>query len=287
MKMLIITCITALSIFYSLGSCAQENENQDLDNPYRSYCSVEGFISNDKSISFCGRIDPGHDDDLANIIKSSNPKEIVINSQGGDTGAAMNIARLIAQNDIEVVIEGRCFSACAHFILMTAPQVTVEENSVVGFHYNAAASTALLGRSDLLPKEGVEFHLKLAAREVLFYREFGLSIEWLLEPLWRVKPICFDRFHYAQNGQIVGARLKLLYRSWTPRKSFVEKIRNSQIQGYWPESESEFKRAVAHAVPEQYHSLYSFQASLDDVFWPKSGDILSKCEDEIELSETE
>ncbi|WP_372707966.1 hypothetical protein [Brevundimonas sp.] len=66
---------------------------------------------------------------------ASDISVLVVDSYGGNTRATMRIARLIYDNDIDVIIEGQCFSSCANYILPAASgRLTVLPGSFIGLH---------------------------------------------------------------------------------------------------------------------------------------------------------
>jgi hypothetical protein len=87
------------------------------------------------SITFIGDIDPIS---LASFraLLADNPRvrRVYIDSPGGQLPSALAMARLIDERNLALVVDGRCFSACANFVFVAARRKTVLPGSMVGIH---------------------------------------------------------------------------------------------------------------------------------------------------------
>lgn len=112
---------------------------------------------------------------------------VQIDSYGGNIEVAMNMAGLIRQRKMRMVVDGRCLSACANYLFPAAAKKTVLPGSVVAIHGlswsylegNAAKevskSQALeLFRSSAHASDKQTFD-RLMVRETEFHRELGLN----------------------------------------------------------------------------------------------------------------
>lgn len=61
-------------------------------------------------------------------------KHIVIDSLGGDYPIALDAANIILRNDIQIIVDGYCLSACASIILPAGRSNIVKKGSLVAFH---------------------------------------------------------------------------------------------------------------------------------------------------------
>lgn len=68
------------------------------------------------------------------LIDIPDPKEFLIDSIGGDAESAIKIAELTRQHNLTLIVDGRCFSACADMIFAAAKRKIVTEGSIVGIH---------------------------------------------------------------------------------------------------------------------------------------------------------
>ena len=65
---------------------------------------------------------------------NKNPKDIIIQSTGGDALAAIRMAKAIYKNNSSLVIRGVCYSACANYLMPAAKNVVVEDGAIIGYH---------------------------------------------------------------------------------------------------------------------------------------------------------
>lgn len=82
-----------------------------------------------------GEITPAMATDLRKEL-ANNPgiDTIVIDSQGGIVTAALDMADIVRTHQLRLVVDGRCFSACAHYLFPAALRKTVLPGSLVGIH---------------------------------------------------------------------------------------------------------------------------------------------------------
>lgn len=102
-----------------------------------------------RQLSFTGSLSEKNVDDI--ILKLQRPpklKQLIINSGGGDELAALKLAKEISKQNIDVVVDGACISACAHILLPAARKVFIVEDSVIGFHGNIFGWLELFARTN-------------------------------------------------------------------------------------------------------------------------------------------
>jgi ATP-dependent protease ClpP protease subunit len=114
-------------------------------------------------------------------------KEIVIDSIGGNTESAIEIATMIRDRNLTLVVDGRCFSACANFIFVAAKHKRVLQGSLVGihetsFHYvennserkvsGNETQSALTTSQDT---EGLKYFEKTQTAIQNFYKQFNIQ----------------------------------------------------------------------------------------------------------------
>jgi hypothetical protein len=95
----------------------------------------------------------------------SNASELIIQSHGGDVGAALTLANEISRRRVSVRIRGFCDSSCANYLVPAGASAVVEAGSRVSFHGDARLS--LRSYKD----EGAPDRHVLAALEQLSARE--------------------------------------------------------------------------------------------------------------------
>lgn len=91
------------------------------------------------SITFIGDIGVASLASFRALVKE-NPKvtRVYIDSTGGQLLSALEMARIIYERNLALVVDGRCFSACANLIFVAARRKTVLPGSMVGIHEMSA-----------------------------------------------------------------------------------------------------------------------------------------------------
>ena len=67
------------------------------------------------------------------LEQPSRPRQLVINSFGGEARAGMAMADLLRKHQVEMTVRGFCMSACATYLLPVARQVRLDD-AVIGLH---------------------------------------------------------------------------------------------------------------------------------------------------------
>lgn len=68
------------------------------------------------------------------LARDKTVRTVYVDLLGGDVAAALKIAQAIDRSGVAVVVDGRCFSACADYLLPSARKVSVLPGSLVGIH---------------------------------------------------------------------------------------------------------------------------------------------------------
>ncbi|HEX8579222.1 MAG TPA: hypothetical protein VF655_06465 [Allosphingosinicella sp.] len=233
-------------------------------------------VSSAPSIKLTGRIDATS---LQAFKRGLSPQteRLIINSAGGRSPEAMELGSLVRSLGLEVVVDGVCLSACAHFVFIPAKRKRLEPNSVVAFHQTATALSRLLlasGRQDL-----AAFYLPVAENEQAFYKSAGISTKLLNEPYRELNPICYQE----QTGAPQGSEYQTAFFSQTsfyvPALSDLYGFGVGPIQGYWPSSTSDIGKAVAR-YPRKLNLSFKMKLATsgrDVTYQPKA---LPKCPEE-------
>lgn len=80
-----------------------------------------------------GEIDQDFVEQIEKFPKS-RLKTIIINSPGGRYRDAIDVANLVLENDIKLIVDGRCYSACASILLPSGSDIEVRPGSIIAFH---------------------------------------------------------------------------------------------------------------------------------------------------------
>jgi hypothetical protein len=76
---------------------------------------------------------------LIERIENCRPETLVINSEGGDEEAALQIANALRKNDVGLEVDKACLSACAQIIMLSASTVNIRPLTIIGLHHSAFA----------------------------------------------------------------------------------------------------------------------------------------------------
>lgn len=112
---------------------------------------------------------------------------LLIDSYGGENQSAMDMADVLRQRKMNMVVDGRCLSACASFLFPAAASKTVLPGSVVAIHgatvsyldddkiqFATESQAKDLFRSSNRVK-GREAYERVSARQAELYRQLGLN----------------------------------------------------------------------------------------------------------------
>jgi hypothetical protein len=186
-------------------------------------------------------------------------RRIVVNSAGGRGAAAMRIATIANSRNLEIVVDGVCLSACAHFLFLPAQRRAVAENSVVAFHRTATAihrSLMVAGRPDLAKP-----YASVAQQEAEFYSRNGLSIDALLVPFNEVQPVCYAEDLSVPASSEYRTKLYFVHAFYTPSLTQLRSWGVKEVSGKWPST----LKDIADAVPRYPSPLRgSFKIALTE-----------------------
>jgi hypothetical protein len=85
-----------------------------------------------QTLAFSGIIWPGSDLDFEAAV-TPQTRTLILDSGGGETGAAIRIAQGIRERGLDVVVTGRCASSCANYLFAAGARRTIRDG-VVAFH---------------------------------------------------------------------------------------------------------------------------------------------------------
>jgi hypothetical protein len=130
--------ICILIVLCFLSSCA---------NFPKEYKEPAEFYVSENILYYKGRIT---DFMVLKALELANKNEqkitaLHIDSGGGDARSGIVFGNWVHDNGITVVIENKCFSSCANYILTAAPKVHVLKGAIVGWHGGAFQETWIIG----------------------------------------------------------------------------------------------------------------------------------------------
>ena len=149
--------------------------------------SLVGLEQESMELVLIGTIDAG----MAQAVKEHTERypirAVVVDSYGGNIDSAMDIAAILRAKKLDLIVDGRCLSACANYLFPAAARKTVLPGSVVGIHnvsvtYLDKGAVTLVPSTDaaqLFQSKGdmgslAQFQ-RMQRREQAFYRAMGIK----------------------------------------------------------------------------------------------------------------
>lgn len=118
-------------LFLLLGGCA--SSSAFTSGPDRPKDELRCEQRSDQVFAISGKID----DETAACVRAAfkpTTRELILNSEGGSVGAALDIAESLEGRRLEMVVEGQCNSSCANYLLPLAGRITLRPGAVVLLH---------------------------------------------------------------------------------------------------------------------------------------------------------
>ncbi len=178
---------------------------------------------------------------VSRIDSELKPTDITLQltSPGGDSGAAIRLARILRQRGLRLKVSGICFSSCAHFVFLSAPYVVIDANTLVGFHHTSSFIYASLISRGSTPMDLLRKNQEV---EKEFFHEIGAQRAFLYAPAYFTHPACIG---YTKYNGVYDLFIKTKWSFIIPTRSAMEEIRHAPVQGFWPQNASDVARAVS------------------------------------------
>ena len=189
---------------------------------------------------------------------SPQTKRLIVNSAGGRGPEAIQLGTLVRTHDLEVVVDGVCLSACAHFVFLPARKKRLEPYSVVAFHHTATALSDVLiasGRRDL-----AAVYLTVARAEQDLYEEAGVSRRALVDPFLRIMPICYWEYEDRPSNSEYRAVIVNQLTFYVPSLPDLYALGTGPISGRWPASSQDVAGALSR-YPRKLHATFKIKAT--------------------------
>ncbi|MFC7292867.1 hypothetical protein [Hirschia litorea] len=212
--------------FFLSGACGvadKSTQDSQLENQFN--CGTQ-FIKETSTIRHCGLIDYK----LLQYLKNEkDTRTLLLTSEGGQILDAISLSKYLDEYKIRLIIEGYCLSACATFLVAGTDLVTIQSNSILGFHHSTT-SLAMRGTQNGLLNEGQlkRIHEEFVQPEISFFEENNISTAWLFEPDLRTKPSCVKRnLRFSDEVPIIDYRAR--HRFWVPSIPTLKKLNPTLI----------------------------------------------------------
>ncbi|XQF92446.1 hypothetical protein ACOBV9_14580 [Pseudoalteromonas espejiana] len=198
----------------------------------------------DKTLIYSGEINKQNNNAAAEVLKN-NPTihTFTITSGGGNIDLGMDLAELILAYKLTVNIKQFCFSSCANYVLLAGHPTTIEPNTIIGWHGDAASAKWLDSDIDAMVKhlkepqksqkwQTLRAHYdevinKASLREKAFYKKLNVNHDLLTVGL---------------GASLRSAAIKQRARGWTYSPKVLEyfKVRNIDFGKWQPRSAKNF-----------------------------------------------
>lgn len=156
------------------------------------------LVDQGEAISYVGEMEEPAIIQVENLIKNTHGKvkRLVIDSGGGDVNLGMDLAGLVLENSLDVVVENVCGSSCANYVFPAGKTKHINPNAVVVWHgsaiqeglenppglenleFSAGKKPSIAVQRRLL-EEAIEGHAKYIAdiklRQASFYARLGVD----------------------------------------------------------------------------------------------------------------
>lgn len=129
-------------------------------------CEVK-IISSLEKIGFFGCINSDAVKIMAKEL-DKKPRDIVIQSEGGDVEAALKLAAIIQELKLSLLVRGYCNSSCANYLIPAAKHVYVENDSLIMFHGDVRLTLETFSDRDYIDPKLLRILDKLAQEELIF-----------------------------------------------------------------------------------------------------------------------
>ena len=130
----------------------------------------------DGNLVFQGLIDEASWRSVQEQVHGQSVRRLVITSKGGDVETALQFAKWIFHNGIDVEVPDHCFSSCANYIFLAGVHKFITGQGVVGWHGNASQLLYLVNTGvEKIPAESLPTIQSLATEEADYFSEIRVD----------------------------------------------------------------------------------------------------------------
>jgi ATP-dependent protease ClpP protease subunit len=163
----------ALALLTAVAGCSQQAPPA---HPAEPQIAISG-----QRLLFVGEITRASAAVVRATVSANPVSGLTINSGGGDVEAALEIAGLIRDKQLDVEVEVWCLSSCANYIFPSGKTKTISTGAIVAWHGSPChmhyLDTTARGSADPVIRE---YHAGLCKRESEFLRAMGVDpfVSW-------------------------------------------------------------------------------------------------------------
>ncbi|WP_240452929.1 hypothetical protein [Pseudoalteromonas agarivorans] len=198
----------------------------------------------DKTIIYSGQINKQNNNTAAELLKT-NPtiNTFTITSGGGNIDLGMDLAELILAHKLTVNIKQFCFSSCANYVLLAGHPTTIEPNTIIGWHGDAASAKWLDSDIDAMVKHLKEPQKSQKWQTLRAHYDEVIAKASLREKAFYTKlNVNHDLLTVGLKPSLRSAAIKQLARGWTysPKVLNYFGISNISYNNWQPRSAKNF-----------------------------------------------
>jgi hypothetical protein len=202
------------------------------------------------------------------LAKNKTYRTLYVDLLGGDVAAALSIAKALDESGVEVVVDGRCFSACADYLLPAAKKVRLLPGSLVGVHDRRFVRYDKNGKGVMeklslaeLSKWGpvpVARYRATEERRLAFLRKYGRS-----EPFHETYQRYLDRRKKFLWGKADGSFLCPDYAMWIFDKAQLKAFGLRDIDDQWAPSSQQQVDTINRGFRDTERLFFGTTDSMD------------------------
>ncbi|MFM8938459.1 MAG: hypothetical protein ACKOEY_00240 [Phenylobacterium sp.] len=164
-----------------------------------------------------------------------NVDTVEIDSFGGIEEIALEIASVVAANNLTVKVRRYCLSSCAMYILAAARKVIVSEYAIVGFHVPSVGNYQVMRRA--APESKFTHKIgQIAKNTEQLYESVGKDISILRDAFIQSEIYCISL--HRTDGEVTSATGFFVVDVWTPDRASLA-ANGWEVEGFWPSSQEE------------------------------------------------
>lgn len=191
-------------------------------------------------------------------------EEIHIESSGGGNVWALQAANALNNQDLtQLVVVGKCVSACASLAFAT-DNLRITEGAFIAVHRTSLGMKYVLSAGEFdLGEERFEALNFYAAEESRLLQQAGRTAAFFEQAMREIRPVCYGRLITTDSGLVAGYLSRAEAHYWMPDEDVFNHYRGIDVSGDWPDSGDLFSNKEAFEFIEKYRVVRT--ASVDEL----------------------
>ena len=217
--------LLSMLLIIALSSCNKEPiepANIDISLISNDVMKVNGHIDRETSAKF-----------VTALNNNPDVTTIILTSEGGEVKYSIPIAEIIYDRQISIIVEKYAFSSAFNYFILAAKDVTVNPNSLIGFH--GASSTTPAGILGPIVLNG------FIKQENKFLEKIGKSKDLY-------KNLSDDVANYVKENSLINEDFDLFMIG----KCIFDKYNINVVSGsYFPSTQEELNTVIEELLIDQ------------------------------------